>query len=98
MIIHKIKMVTAHGYVMASFITCQLFFYNLAYAAELHHWHNQNLDLRILRELIDILHNDNLFINIYKTAQEQLQELENANNNNISILFMPQLRLVLEAQ
>lgn len=76
----------------------QLFFYNPAYAANLRHQRNQNLDLGILRDLTDMLHDVNPFISIYKTAREQLQELEYANNTDVRVLFTPQLKLILESQ
>ena len=75
-----------------------MFFYDPAYAAELHHRCNQNLDIRILQELTEMLHEVSLFIGIYKTAREQLQELENANNHDVCVLFTPQLILILKAQ
>ena len=61
----------------------QLFFYDPAYAGTLRHQRNQNLNLGILRELTNMLHDVNPFISIYKTAREQLQELENTNNHDV---------------
>ena len=73
----------------------QLFFYDPAYAAELRHRRNQNLDLSILQELTEMLHRVNPFIPMYKTAREQLRE---ANNSQVRVILTPQLRLILEDQ
>ena len=49
----------------------QLFFYDPAYATNLRHCCNPELDLEVLGTLTDMLHQVNPYFLIYKTAREQ---------------------------
>ena len=56
----------------------QLFFYNPVYAAQVRGQQNPELCLQLLRQLTDMLHEMNPYIDVYKTAAERLQAAENA--------------------
>ena len=75
----------------------QLFLYDPQYAASIRFTSHPDLDSNLLQQLTLMLHEYNLFINIYQTAKEQL---DNANNNQADgitlILLNPQLQLIVE--
>lgn len=69
----------------------QLFFYYPAYATNLRHNCNPELDLEVLGTLTDMLHWVNLYIPIYKIAREQLRA-----NPTAQVILTLQFRLVLK--
>ena len=76
----------------------QLLLYDPQYAASFRFASHLDLDINILEQLTLILHKCNLFIPIYQTAKERL---DNANMNTSDkitrVVLNPQLQLIFES-
>ena len=73
----------------------QLFFYDLELATNAQANQHQDLDRIVFRRLIDMLHDCNPYITLYKTAQERLQA-QSSQSSPLRILLSPQMQLVME--
>lgn len=59
-------------------------------------WNNPQLNPDLLRQLLEVLHSCNPFINIYKTAAERIQFLNTNRTEKMRVKLNPQMKLLLE--
>lgn len=71
----------------------QLFFYDSSYVTDFRQARQPTLDPTLLKNLHEMLEDNNLFVPFYRTAQERLQELSQAGN----LLLNPRMQLVMES-
>lgn len=74
----------------------QLYLYDPKFATEQRISRNPQLYPDLLRQLTEVLHGCNPFINIYKTATERIQSLNNNGMEEIRVILNPQMKLLLE--
>ena len=74
----------------------QLYLYDPTFAVEQRITRNPQLNPALLRQLTEVLHDCNPFINIYKTAAERIQSLTTNTTEEIRVLLNPQMKLLLE--
>lgn len=77
----------------------QLFFHNPAYATDLRHQRNPELDREVLGDFSQMLEDVNPYVGMYRTARERLQITPNNINNVMDIpwvLLNQRLQLVVE--
>ena len=75
----------------------QLYLYDPIFAVEQRITRNPQLNLDLLRQLTEILHGCNPFINIYKTAAKQIQSFIANTTEKVCIILNPQMKLLLES-
>jgi hypothetical protein len=73
----------------------QLYLYDPAFAANSRHNLHPNLRPTILTQLTNILHEVNPYVVKYRTAKEQLDDID-VHEEEVWILLNPQLKLILE--
>lgn len=65
----------------------QLYLYNLIFVVEQYIIRNSRLNSNFLRQLMEILHNYNLFINIYKTTAKRIQSFITNTKKEVCIIL-----------
>lgn len=70
-------------------------FYNSEFTTEQYITKNLQLNLNLLRQLVDVLYGCNPFINIYKIVVKQIQSFNINNIEEMYIILNLQMKLIL---